>query len=60
MIDNKSPGEVRYFRIEHIAESDFLVQFYTGFVSYQMCMNFFEFLGPSVYNLKYWGDKERD
>ena len=47
------------FRIEQIADNDSLVKFYTGFASYALFLMFFEFLGPSVYRLSYWGDHER-
>ena len=47
------------FRIEEIADNDSLIKFYTGFASYILFLNFFEFLGPAVYRLKYWGDSER-
>ena len=43
------------FQIEDIAPDDSLVRFYTGFVSYEVLLAFFEFLGPSVHNLTYWG-----
>ena len=48
-----------FFRIEQISENDSLIRFYTGFTSYALCLSFFEFLGPSVHRLKYWGDDER-
>ena len=47
------------FRIEDIQNNDKLVSFYTGFVSFMVFSAFFEFLGPVVYNLNYWGSKER-
>ena len=50
---------IQYFRLEQIAENDSLIRFYTGFVSYALLLNFFEFLGPSVYQLNYWGDSKR-
>jgi len=43
------------FRIEDIASRDSLVRYYTGFISYEILLVFFEFLGPSVHNLTYWG-----
>ena len=48
-----------FFRVEQIADNDSLVQFYTGFASYQLFLNFFEFLGKAVYELNYWGDSEK-
>ena len=38
---------------------DQLFNFYTGFVSYEIFLAFFEFLGPAVNELNYWGSKER-
>ena len=49
--------EPRYFRITNIASNDSLISFYTGFPSYEVFLCFFEFLGPSVHYLNYWGDK---
>ena len=46
------------FRLEDIAADDHLVQFYTGFPSYVVLAAFFDFLGPAVNHLKYWGAKE--
>ena len=34
-----------------------LVRMYTGFSSYVILLAFFEFLGPSVHKLNYWGSK---
>ncbi len=48
----------QYFRIQHIQGRDKLVRFYTGFVSYVVFLAFFEFLGPVVHHLNYWGSKE--
>ena len=46
------------FRIEKIQHDDCLVRFYTGFVTFQILLYFFEFLGPVVDKLNYWGTKE--
>lgn len=45
------------FRLSVIAHSDSLVHFYTGFQSYDMLLTFFDFLGPVVNHLEYWGSK---
>ena len=50
-------GNKSYFRIEHINTNDGLICFYTGFVSYEVLLCFFDFLGPSD-RLQYWGDKK--
>ena len=48
------------FGIDDIAGNDKLVSLYTGFPSYDILLAFFEFLGPAVANLNYWGEKERE
>ena len=48
------------FRIDDIAGNDKLVRMYTGFSSFDVLLAFFEFLGPSVNSLNYWGKKERE
>lgn len=50
-------SERRGFRVEDIAHDDNLVRLYTGFSSYVILLAFFEFLGPSVHELNYWGSK---
>ena len=54
-LQKQKPG---HFRIENIASNDSLISFYTGFPSYEVFLCFFEFLGPSVHCLNYWGDKD--
>ena len=46
-----------HFRLENMGHSDSLVAFYTGFQSYDLLLAFYEFLGPSVNKLTYWGGK---
>ena len=46
------------FRVEQIKNDDQLIRFYTGFTSYVIFLTFFEFLGPVVNDLNYWGSKE--
>lgn len=41
-----------------MAGNDDLVGFYTGLISYEVLLTFFECLGPSVNELRYWGGKE--
>ena len=55
----KESSKMQYFRVEDIQDNDKLVSFYTGFVSFMVFSAFFEFLGPVVHNLTYWGSKER-
>ena len=40
-----------------MANSNYLVSFYTGFQTYELLLAFYEFLGPSVNKLTYWGSK---
>jgi hypothetical protein len=56
---NKFSNVPTHFRLEQISNSDDLIQFYTGFVSHQVLMHFFDFLGPAVNRLSYWGEKQR-
>ena len=51
--------EKHFFRIEDIQDDDKKISFYTGFISYMVFSAFFEFLGPAVDNLNFWGSKER-
>ena len=46
-----------HLRLENIAHSDSFVAFYTGFQTYDLLLAFYEFLGPSVNKLTYWGGK---
>ena len=47
----------RIFRLSDIEHNDILAKFYTGFSSYEVLLLFFEFRGPAVYNLQYWGSE---
>lgn len=47
-----------YFRLEEIQHDDKLVRYYTGFISFSVLLAFFNFLGPVVKHLNYWGCKE--
>ena len=57
--DEKGEAYSSKFRLEKIAHDDSLIRFYTGFYSYHLLLCFFEFLGPAVYMLNYWGQSER-
>ena len=48
---HKIANEKSYFEIEDIAGNGSLVKFYTGFISYELLLTFFDFLGPSVKSL---------
>ena len=45
----------KHFRLEDIANDDSLVRFYTSFPSYEIFVAVFDFLGPAVNKLHYWG-----
>ena len=51
---------VTAFRIEQIQHDDSLVRFYTGFITFQVLIAFFDFLGDVVNRLNYVGSKEGD
>ena len=46
------------FCIENIAAKD--LSFYTGFPSYESMMACYNYLGPGVDDLMYWGSKDKD
>ena len=52
------PSCNRKLTFSDIAANDGLVKLYTGFKCHEDFMSFYEFLGPAVDELKYWGDKE--
>lgn len=51
--------KTRFFQLEKIAQSDSLIRFYTGFTSYEIMLAFYEYLGPAVHKLRYWGESDR-
>lgn len=53
--DSASTTQPKHFRLEDIANDDSLVRFYTGFPSYEIFVAVFDFLGPAVNKLHYWG-----
>jgi len=46
--------------IENILKDDQLVTFYTGFPSYITLKSCYDYLGPAVNSLIYWGSKDKD
>ena len=44
--------------VQGIASKQDLIKLYTGFPSYEVFLAFYEFLGPSVKKLNYWGEKQ--
>lgn len=47
------------FRLSSISHSDSLLHFYTGFQSYELLLIFFDYLGPVVNELNYWGSTKK-
>ena len=54
-----STSKPQPFRIAQIQHNDHPICFYTAFTSYAIFLAFFEFLGPAVHKLNYWGSKEQ-
>ena len=54
-----STSKPQPFRIAQIQHNDRLIRFYTRFTSYAIFLAFFEFLGPVVHKLNYWGSKNQ-
>ena len=51
-------GKPAPFGINCIKHNDRWVSFYTGFNSYRIFLAFFQFLGPAVNKLHYWGTRD--
>ena len=51
------PSRETKFTVEQIMNDDKLFCFYTGFKSYVVFLAFFQFLGPAVNKLNYWGSE---
>ena len=47
--------KVEKFGLQRFAGSDSDIRFYTGFPDYNTLTSFYEFLGPAVTQLNYWG-----
>ena len=45
------------FSIDQIKHDDHLISFYTGFSSFDLFLEFYQFLGPAVDKLHYWKTK---
>ena len=45
---------------ENISKDEQLVTFYTGFPSYACLKSCYDYLGPTVDYLMYWGSKDKD
>ena len=56
----KADATALKFCIENSAKDEQLVTFYTGFPSYASLKSCYDYLGPTVDNLMYWGSKDKD
>ena len=54
----KATSDSSIFTATNFASNDGMIKLYTGFQSYEAFLSFFDFLGPSVNELTYWGEKE--
>ena len=60
IVELKKKVEESKFRLENFKHDDKQVLFYTGFQSYSSLMACYNYLGPSVNCLEYWGSKRTD
>ena len=54
-LESESKLKSAQLRISSVEFDDKMIQFYTGFTSYKLLKACFDFLGPAVENLNYWG-----
>ena len=54
---HKLKSKKMVLKIANISHNDALLKLYTGFPSYEQLLAFYEFLGPEVSHLTYWGAK---
>ena len=59
-IELKKKVEALKFRLSSIQDDDKQIQFYTGFPTYSNYLACFNFLGPAVNCLCYWGSQKLD
>ena len=55
LIESENKLKSAQLRISSVEYDDKMIQFYTGFASYKLLKLCFDFLGPAVDNLNYWG-----
>ena len=56
----KADATASKFCIKNISKDEQLVTFYTGFPSYATLKSCYDYLGPTVDDLMYWGSKDKD
>ena len=55
LLESESKLKSAQLRISSVEYDDKMIQLYTGFTSYKLLKACFDFLGPAVDNLNYWG-----
>ena len=55
LLDSESKLKSVQLKISSVECDDKMIQFYAGFTSYKSLKAWFDFLGPVVDNLNYWG-----
>ena len=55
--NDKKSTDLKPFSVDQIKQDDHQVSFYTGFPSFAVFLEFYQFLGPAVDKLHYWGTK---
>ena len=55
LVESESKLKSAQLRISSVEYDDKIIQFYIGFTSYKLLKACFDFLGPAVENLNYWG-----
>ena len=58
LVESESKLKSAQLRISSVQYDDKMIQFYTGFTSYKLFKACFDFLGPAVENLNYWGQSK--
>ena len=55
--NDKKSTDLKPFSVDQIKQDDYQVSFYTGFPSFAVFLEFYQFLGPAVDKLPYLGTK---
>lgn len=58
LVQTEAANASAIFTVTNFIGNDELIKLYTGFPSYEAFLSFFDFLGPAVHELTYWGEKE--
>lgn len=58
LLQASNVSESSIFTVTNFAGNDDMIKLYTSFPSHEAFLSFFDFLGPAVHELTYWGEKE--